>query len=189
MISATELRQYVDLSVDAEVDMDAEIAASISQFEDLSGRKWNRRVGHTQVFAPPEFSRILLLELFPIETLTKVEERDASSGSVWETLDVTAYEIILRNQLERLDDNWRQRVRVTYTGGYVAKPASGSSQQETPAHWKKVLALQIKFSRERNTGDKITAQGAQFQGGSVTFEKNNYHPLFWSIARNAGKTW
>lgn len=170
--AATEIRQEV-----------------IDTWERCTARLWQRRVGHVETLHPEsDLIKSLFLELWPVETITKVEEKfDASSN--WVELPAATYELTRKDgyELRKINGNyWLASVRVTYTGGYVQEPAAHidgvPDQNRTPGHILRALVMQGKFITGVAGSDKILVKSQNFEQGAGVLHDPTLHPYFAKMA-------
>lgn len=190
MIALSKLREKLELPADD--DGRDLLDALVGLWEDETKRLWTRRVAHVETIRVNQAKRIysLFLQLWPIETVTKVEER-ALSDSTW--TELTADQYLLtdpnRNRLERVGTCWPALVRVTYTGGYTGEPTAGAvpPQNKTPQDIQEALLVQAKFMRERNVPGRVITQSQNFEGGAGVFLKPGLHPEFSRLAASKAR--
>lgn len=177
MISIGEIRSRLRLAPEKDGELETIRAEVIAAWETATGRLWDRRVGHVEVIRPAhEGIRSILLELRPVEAVTKVEVR--YDGDDWE--ETTDYQVD-EHRLIHISGYWPDQVRVTYTGGYVANPGAG--QAKTPADVAMALHLQAHFVFIRMAPERIATRSQNFEGGQGVFEEATHHPYFAQLAR------
>lgn len=181
MIPISKLRERLKLPADQDSQY-ADIKASVvSLWEEETKRLWDRRVGYVEVLrVPPCTRKVLFLGLWPIEVVTKVEERTVDTAD-WTEIPSTDWLQTRENRLERLGAFWLPVVRVTYTGGYVAAdPTVG--QTKTPADVAEALLVQADFQLRRNRGQHMELRSQNFEGGAGVYETGTLHPFFKRLA-------
>lgn len=183
MISISKLREKLGISTAEDGDLRDILDGMVGLWEEETKRLWSRRAGYVENIRIDTSKRMytLFLKLWPIETITKVEER-ALTSTTWTELTADQYLLVdpTRNRLERIGCSWPAMVRVTYTGGYVADPAAGAdpAQNKTPLEIQDAMILQEKFKRERNVPGRIMTQSQNFEGGAGVFLRPDLHPLY-----------
>ena len=163
------------------------VDSAISLWERLTGRLWVRRASHVQTIRPrTNRLRTLLLELWPVETITSVETLDDSAGATWETVTSSNYRLEGDRQLRYLAGYWPSFVRVTYTGGYIGRNESVDGATVVPMDVRRALLTQIEFERARFASEKIAIRSQNFEGGAGVFETADVHPYTARLARAWG---
>jgi len=179
MISIAILRERLALPTEDDGKARDILSGIISLWETETKRLWNRRAGFVETLRINTSKKIstIFLKLWPIEAVTKVEERSLSDAA-WTELAATDYLVpdLERNRLERIGCRWAPLVRITYTGGYTAGATVG--QYETPQDVVEALLLQAQFTRERNVPGRVITQSQNFEGGAGVFLRPDLHPLF-----------
>lgn len=175
MITAIDIRSAIPQAKEAGKN-DAEVLAStvIEMWERATGRLWNFRQAHQQLFRSVG-SGTILLDLLPVATVTAVEERERGSAS-WVALAASQWVYVPRRSIERVSGCWSYQVRVTYDGGYKA---DGTGEQKTPSDVRRAMITQAQFLVERYSQEKVALRSQSFAGGNSTFFENSaLHPLF-----------
>ncbi len=185
MITDADLRAQIKLPPDQDDELVALRAEVVALWERETGLLWDRRAAHVQYFrVPNETHRRLPLELRPVEAVATVEER-ADGDAAWTAL--AAGEWWLEDGwVEKLVGPFQRGVRVTYSGGYVARiptPPPTPAQTVTPGDVRRALLLQAAFVRVRTAQEKIAVKSQAFEAGSTTFEAADLHPYFERLAR------
>lgn len=187
MIAIAKLRKALGLPMEDDGDLQDILDGVVGVWEEETKRLWSRRTGWIQTFRLDETKRLssIFLELWPIETITKVEEKSVDAVD-WTTLTTTQYiQLESRgNRIERIGAYWAPMVRVTYTGGYVAEPAVGATppQNKTPLDVQEALITQAKFIRARTTADKLINSSQNFEGGAGVHLRPDLHPYFQRLS-------
>ncbi len=183
MISYGLLRDRIGLGTADDGQLKAIADALIGVFETQTNRLWARRAGYVEYFRPDTTKRIdtLFLSLWPVEAVTKVEEK-CRYNTTWTELTTSQYlpPDPDRNRLERVGSYWNEQVRVTYTGGYVYSPTVG--QYGTPAEIHEAMLIQAAYIRSRTGNDKLVLSSQNFMGGAGVFLAADFHPIFKAIA-------
>lgn len=183
MITISKLRDRLKLPMEQDGTLKDILDALVARWEQETERLWARRASYVQRFRIDESKRIsdLFLELWPIETITKVEEKTVAA-STWTELSAEQYSLLdpNRNRLERIGSYWAPMVRVTYTGGYVAEPTG--QQVKTPADISEALLIQGEFALIRNGPSMLAKSSENFEGGAGVFLKPDLHPTFAALA-------
>ena len=179
MISISQLRDALKLAPELDHEIEARRDVVVALWESATQRLWNRRVDHVEIIRP-RHDRLdtLLLELWPIESVTKVETR-----RLWETdwTELTSgWKLTGERELTRVSAYWECEVRVTYTGGYTENPGIG--QTKTPAEIAAVLLVHAQFMQVRLAPERIAIKSQNFEGGSGVYEDADLHPLFKRLA-------
>lgn len=179
LISISKLRGSNVLSALQDYDLEALRDEVESLWEQQTGRLWGRRTNHIQVFDPiRSFTRSLFLELWPITSISLVEEAGDFDG-VWRTLSSSEYMVVGDHQLRRVAGFWECLVRVTYTGGYTTDTC--------PADVRRALVTQAEFITQRTSPEKLIIQSQNFEGGSGVLEEAFLHPFFQNLARQRAR--
>lgn len=170
MISESELRAEMNLPEGEDFTLASIRSEVVSLFERETGRPWDRRVGHVEIFDPVYVpGRDLLLELWPVETIASVKTlgRDEST---WTTRAASTYMKIGTRTLRSLSGDWPREtaIEVTYTGGVT----------DAAPDIKRALIVQAQFMRQRTASEKLITQSQNFEGGAGVFLKPDLHPLF-----------
>ena len=175
MLTIPEFRAGLRLPIEEDEGLVALLADVVGLWESETGRPWNRRVGHVEVFEPVHApGRDLLLALSPVETVTQV--RTLSRGdSTWVVMASSDYLKVGLRTLKRVSTEWPREtaIEVTYTGGYA----------DAPADVKRALVTQAAFMRDRLASEKLVTQSQNFEGGAGVFLKADLHPLFEAAAK------
>ena len=178
MISLSDLRARLGMPAGDGGDLAAIRADVVAEFERETKRLWERRANYVETFRlRPSTRTFVLLELWPVETLTKVEE--SQDGGTWTELVAATPEYVLArdNRLERVGCYFAPWVRVTYTGGYVAAPTG--QQKQTPSDIREALLVQANFKHIRNRpGALLATQSQNFEAGAGELLKGDCHPTF-----------
>lgn len=180
MIKLETFRNGVGLQAGDENDLKLLRATVISLWESTTKRKWNSRTDYEQeIFVGYDGStQTLLLELFPVDSITSIYERDADED--YEEVDSDDYDLVGRRSVVRRDAVyiggrrrfWKTFVKVTYTGGV----------EEADEDVQLALIAQAKFMRSRLAKEQIGTQSQNFEGGSGVMLKPDLHPLFKTLA-------
>ena len=183
LITDAQLRDALDLPASRDQEVSDMRDAVVALWEGATRRLWERRVGYVETFRPRYNARTLILSLGPVESVATVETADAD-GSTFTALASTYYAAGGRS-IRLLDGSgfsfWPGQVRVTYTGGFTAEPASG--QAETPADIRRVLETQARFMLKRTSDAMIATRSQNFEGGAGVFEQADWHPIFAAVAK------
>jgi len=157
------------------INLDALQQEIIDLFERCTCRLWDYRIDHEEVFFLENDNwDTLFLELWPINSITKIEEWDGVKYVEVED-DSSDYEIYRPNRVKRFDRPWKRRVKITYTGGY--------SSENLPEDVRRALLIQAKFMIDRNSAEKFILRSQSDQGGSTTYLAPDLHPYFRTIVK------
>lgn len=178
MIKLETFRDAVGLTAGDELDLKLLRATVISMWEAATKRLWNARTGYEEdinIGAETQTRQSLWLSLWPITTITSIEERDADED--WETVDSDEYTRQGRRQIIRNSATsyrfWKHFVRVTYDGG----------ASEVDEDIQMALIVQAKFMRTRMAKEQITLQSQNFEGGAGVMLRADFHPLFKQMVK------
>lgn len=150
----------------------------IADFEARTKRLWKQRTDEVFNFRPEEYGSMIYVNMIPLSEVDLIEEAD--HGADYEVVDVESYEVDLaRGIITRIDVSpnavkpWRDRVRVTASGGFSAAPNS----------IKLPLMTQMLFLLKRNAHANIDVWSLAISpagggGGSTRFLDPDMHPLY-----------
>lgn len=177
MITELEVRQAVPQSAEGtRNDPAALVEAAVALWERATGRLWKYREDYQEVQYGS--GGTILLSLWPVETITSVEERRRGSAE-WITLNASSWVFIPRRTIERVTGCWGHQVRVTYTGGVKH---DGVGAFKTPDDIRRGLVTQCAFMLKRWSDEKVAVKSQGFAGGSSTFFENAaIHPLLQEL--------
>lgn len=177
MITLQTFRQGVGLSVGDEDDLKLLRATVIKLWESVTKRLWNSRTDYVEsinIGGDTQTVQSLWLSLWPITSITSIEERDADED--WATVDSDEYVQQGRRQIVRKSATnfryWKHFVRVTYSGGAT----------EVDEDIQLALIAQAKFMRTRLAKEQITLQSQNFEGGAGVMLRADLHPIFKTLA-------
>jgi len=189
VITVEHLRAALKLAPKDDEKLESLISEVVDLWETSTGRLWAYRENHMQLLVPQtEQSHVLFLELWPVQSVSLVEENSQSSVGEWETLETSDYSVQNGNVLMKLKASsfegatgqwWDHAVRVTYTGGYTSAT--------TPGDVRRALETQIRFMLSRFADDKIITKSQNFEGGQGVFEDAYLHPMFKALARRRAR--
>ena len=179
MITLSKLRETLKTPPGSDDGLKEVRASVVAQLEQLCGGLFDRRADHVQVIRPVnDRAEFLYLELGPVESILRVEER--WRGGEWEELAVTEYELEGERRLNRTCGSFAPWVRVTYSGGYLAVPGVG--QFGTPADLAMALVTQALFLQQRLSNEAVAVASKNFDAASTIYERADYHPSFVATA-------
>lgn len=181
MIKLSRLRTALGLEAKDDANLTAYRAKVVSLWERATGLKWDERTGFVETIEtePRTVTLYVWLSLQQVGTISKVEVRNFSDSD-WEELDTSSTEryLILGQKLRRLNDRWKELVRVTYDGGFA----------EAPEDIQQALIIQIKFELQRLADEKLASKAENFGKGSVGFlETASWHPYFAKLVKQYRK--
>lgn len=186
MISLSALRRALGLTTeDDALDLESIKSSIVEAWEELTKRKWDRRVDYVETFRQAS-DRVATLwpSLLPIESISKVEVRTYETSTDWETLDASEYEIVGEAEkvqgIRRVTRPWPVFARVTFTGGYTATPSVG--QFKTPFLVAEAMLIQARFIRQRTSGENLIVTQRAVGKASSTLEEATFHPYFAKVA-------
>lgn len=164
---------------DADLELKTELAAAVAMFEHLTNGLWEYRAAFVQEEYLQTETRRVKLQLLPVETITLVEETDVATGTTWNEVLSTDY-LVVKRELVRPSSFWRQRVRVTYSGGYKADRASALA---TPLELVHALILQCVFSRQRNSEQAIAMKSQGLERVTAGYIEGDVSPTLARVAK------
>lgn len=158
-------------------NLDALRQQVIDLWELQTCRLWEERVGYVQEIIPPRGDdvRTIFLELWPITTITKVEQWTGNEYT--EVLAADYYQYHSHGLRLSSEGCWLSRIRVTYTAGYLS--------DDLPEDVRYALLIQAKFMLSRiMQGNLLIVSGSQsFDGGNTQYLAPNLHPYFEDLAK------
>ena len=179
MIKITTLRRHLNWPAERDQELEFLRDVVIDLWESATMRLWNARTGHVEVISNDCPRRTIFLELWPITTITTVEEQKRDE-STWEALDSDEFKTYLDHGLERISGvnnstttKFEPNVRVTYDGGVTE--ASKDIQQ--------ALCVQAAFMNARFADEKVDMRSKAIKDASTSYEVANYHPFFRMMAQ------
>lgn len=180
MISLAKLREGLNIPAGDDYLLADLRSQVILQWEEATGFLWDSKAAHVEIFRLTQDPRpyTLFLELIPVITVTKVEERSASGSSAWVVTDTANYDLLGRRSLENYAGRWSALVRVTYDGGATSAPAD----------IQRALIIQAQFLKSRLDSEKISLRSQNFEGGAGVFEDAFLHPFFKQLAKSKQKS-
>lgn len=194
MLTAAELRQELDVPANMQPSrLDRLAAAVVELWERSTGRLWQWRQDHEMVKQLDHATdRKVWLDLYPVETISVFEWRDASeavrvvpwfddlsTGSGPSTMvGVAATDFTIDNTVGRINlvrsDLFLGWVKTVSTGGY--------DRDSCPALVKEAMITQAKFMSRRLSGDAMILNSQGFARGSASYMEANLHPFFTAVA-------
>ena len=151
-----------------------EIAQEVyDQWETETQRPWEEVSGKVELIRIETYRNVITPSLIPVSVVTQIRERSAP-GADWTTLVADTDYVVFGNQIERFGAQWASFVEITYTGGYV--------DSTLPGDIKRALRIQARFVAE-HINKNLTTSNQAFEGGSTSYLKQTYHPLFASTAK------
>jgi len=187
LVDLLQLRDRIKVAASDESELEDLLEEAEQLWEERTFRLWIHEVDRVDVVRnASEVARFCFLPLWPVESVTSVEQRTSWSGATWELLDPADYAVPPDsghvNAILRIGGSyWREFVRVTYTGGYLAKPLA--SEAQTPASVRRAIITQVAFSRARTSGEKLDSKSKGFRGGSTQYLGADVHPQFEQLAK------
>lgn len=181
MIPFEEFRSRVGFAAGSDSRVESLRSMVIALWEAETGLLWNKRTAHVEVVHNWRKARTIFLQLTPVTSITKVEERTSSVSDDWEEITTTGYWMLLSSRKVRYlrSTVWPEFVRFTYDGG--SDDVSGDIKES--------LVAQAKFLRNRLGDDKIVVRSQNFEGGSGVLERADLHPMFREMVRLHGVKW
>lgn len=174
MIEIADLRARLSVPVEDQARLTALRDSVVALWERSTGRLWQRQTLVELHRCPTLRNRAVFLQCFPVETVALVEQ--ALAGNEWVALDADDWYFDGRRTVEKNNGYWYRLVRVTYTGGFVATPATG--QHGTPSDIREALLLQAVFTYRRNDPDKIALRSEGLQDAQTAYVSADFHPAF-----------
>lgn len=197
MIDAGHLKARMGAAevVMSDDDLDALVAAVVSQWEELTLRLWLRRVGHVEEIRVESPITVLRPSLTPIASVSLVEELTIEPGDTpplnYVTVPAAEYRVA-QGKIYRLTSGghfayWSALgARITYTGGYYPAVAPGATQTDTPAAPSDVLTalyIQAEFLSMRTDQQRlVVAESRSMDGQNTKYLRPDYHPMFLETA-------
>ena len=177
MISKNELRQFLDLRADDDLQVSALRLAVIEAFEATTGGLWNARTWHVEEreLATDRISTVFT-RLRPITSMTTVEHRRRSETTFAELLaSANAFFVVGDNRVQVTSGYFRPIVRLTYDGGWT--------DLTSPADVRMALKIQAQFILKRHSGDKAITTSQGLEGATTSFMAASLHPEFKRVTK------
>lgn len=173
MITIPTLRAELHLGAEDDLRLTRLRLRVIKQWEKETGLKWDYRESHTETVMP-RGNRVqsVFLELSPVESIVKVEER-GELDTEWTELTADEYLLLQPRTLRRVGCWWPELVRVQYSGG----------AREVDTDVQEALIVQARFLSARLNDAQIAVKSQNFEGGGGVLEEAVMHPYFKRMAR------
>lgn len=169
LLSIQELQALVPFNASSEAEVLACLDSVCTTFESATRRDWLRQVEKEyEIRVDGELT--IFPRLYPIEEVHEILEWNLGEEPI-EVSD-TEYDVSLKDGIIERKTNWKSRVKITITGGYLLA--------DIPSDIKNAIGIEVRRRLHRDQANRVALNTeAVANSGSTSFvPQENWHPDF-----------